>query len=502
MTLSPRHTSRRAAVTLIEFLLLTVFLLLGLAGGIEAYHRFGWLGLILGFPLSIITAWAVLYTFLCAASALLEGRLPRCHTGTCRGGFWDQEGDYDADFADDGLIYICRCHRQYRRVGRRFMERLPDGRLRPYLVFHPLRGWRADTGPVRAADGTEVDGTKASLGLDDRVCRALAALAYREQALTAFRAQALWVLDRTGPTGLLAEGHGSGEAFAFHFVCDGARWRVDQRGLFAQGSGAREDNVWGFARAYAVGDLHRRRRSVVKITTCDGRTLHTYDSTSGKLTTRRTATPLLVTRRPLRQFWMFGGSFHPHSFASLPPHHVSLWPQSPVVQGRPCCVFLTHGYKPRPLRPDDTHITAVWLCPELAFTPLRVDTMLYGIEGAIERTSTLAEDIRQIEQGVWLPMRTLSYRVVYVGDKAPRCAEASMMRFYSVGPWTPADAEMLATAEPAAMGKSPIGEPDERDWEKWGLPGMYEDLQEGFPPMPEELLVPPSKEEWLGWAEA
>lgn len=502
MALSPGRLPPRLAATLMECLCLTALLLLGIAGSGWAYHRFGWFGLILGFPLSIITAWAVLYALLCAASALFEGRLPRCHTGTCRGGFWDQEGDYDADFADDGLIYICRCHRQYRRVGRRFVERLPDGSLRPYLVFRPLRGWRADTGPVRAADGTELNGAKASVGLDDRVCRALAALANREQALTAFRAQALWVLDRTGPTGLLMEGRGSGEAFAFHFVCDGARWRVDQRGLFAQGSGARGDNVWGFARAYAVGDLHRRRRSVVKITTCDGKTLNTHDSTSGKLTTRRTATPLLVTRRPLRQFWLFGGSFRPHSFASLSPHHVSVWPQNPVVQGRSCRVLLIHSYASRPLRPDDPHITAVWLCPELAFTPLRVDTMLYGIEGAIERTSTLAEDIRQIEQGVWLPMRTLSYRVVYVGGKAPRCVEASMMRFYSVDPCTAADAGILAPAEPAAMGKSPIGEPEERDWEKWGLPQMYQDLQEGFPPMPEELLVPPSKEKWLGWAEA
>ena len=66
---------------------------------------------------------------------------PPCHTGSCKGGRrLGEEGDYEA-------VHRCQCGRDYvmRDGGKRFLERLPDGTFRPYMVHRSLRGWFPDS---------------------------------------------------------------------------------------------------------------------------------------------------------------------------------------------------------------------------------------------------------------------------------------------------------------------------------------------------------------------
>lgn len=525
MALSPVRFSPRLGATLMECLCLIALLLLGLAGSGWAYHRFGWPGMILGFPLTVVGAWVVLYTTLCACAALLEGRLPRCHSGTCRGGFWDHDGDYDADFTGGAVIYVCRCLRQYRRVGRRFMEHLPDGSLRPYLAFRPFRGWAPDTEPAegvgRPAVPAATEGhlrarhavapeTGAAQQPDEpahvaaqrrsahaTVNETLAALRSRERGIGSFTADALWVLDRTGPCGTLSEKSGSGEAFAFRFASERERWRVEQRGLFARSSGAREDNVWGFDKPYAQGELYPKGPRVVRVSVCDGATIGTYDSTSETVTVRRSANPRLVTRRPLRQFWLLGAGFAPQSFADLTPQDVLLSPDWDLVEGRPCRVLLTQPFEGRRPTPEDDHLLALWVCPELDDAPLQVADMTFGPGGAVCGTVALGREFIELRPRLWLPLQTVQYHLTYVGSEGPRCTQSEGMLFYRANGRPPEHG--LGTDPP--LGAVVQDEIASLRWVEGYVDEMCRDLHKGFPPLPEDMLQPPTKEEWLGWAE-
>ena len=77
-------------------------------------------------------------------------RYPSCHNGTCTGRRWPSlnyadRGDYTLTVVDGEAVLRCRCGREYvERPPGRFMERLPDGTLRPYMVHRNYRGWFPD----------------------------------------------------------------------------------------------------------------------------------------------------------------------------------------------------------------------------------------------------------------------------------------------------------------------------------------------------------------------
>jgi prepilin-type N-terminal cleavage/methylation domain-containing protein len=110
-------SARRAGFTLIELLACSVLLAVGLAVAVAGAKHYGWLGALIGFFVGFLGLLVILGLLITVAEALwLAGlRLPRCHSG-----------------------------RDYVRDGRRFMERLPDGTLSPYMVHRPLRGWSPD----------------------------------------------------------------------------------------------------------------------------------------------------------------------------------------------------------------------------------------------------------------------------------------------------------------------------------------------------------------------
>jgi hypothetical protein len=111
---------------------------------------FGWPGAVGGLVLGPI-AYVLLVTALLSVQDLLEREWPPvCHEGRCRGSFRRKPGDYEIvvvqDIADrqHHSLHRCRCGHYYEQLGKRFLERLPDGTLKPYMVHRPFRGWFPD----------------------------------------------------------------------------------------------------------------------------------------------------------------------------------------------------------------------------------------------------------------------------------------------------------------------------------------------------------------------
>ncbi|MGD2175544.1 MAG: hypothetical protein PVJ27_09080 [Candidatus Brocadiaceae bacterium] len=146
MALSP--TGRRTGVTLSEMLFCLVLVLGGLVGSYVGGLHFRWIGVLVGFPLGFLAAAVGLLLLVAIPESLwLAGPMyPPCHNGSCKGRRWPADiGDYDTVVVGEELVLRCRCGRDYDREGRRFMERLPDGTLKPYMVHRPFRGWFEDT---------------------------------------------------------------------------------------------------------------------------------------------------------------------------------------------------------------------------------------------------------------------------------------------------------------------------------------------------------------------
>jgi len=141
-------------VTLKELFGCLVLCVCGLVVSYFAGQHFGPLGYMIGFPLGFLgTALAlfgVVWSYLYLDQA--GPRVPACHAGRCRvpRGVLNNDdwGDYETAGRDqDGnLIIRCRCGREYVMAdgGSRFMERLPDGTLKPYMAHRPFRGWFPD----------------------------------------------------------------------------------------------------------------------------------------------------------------------------------------------------------------------------------------------------------------------------------------------------------------------------------------------------------------------
>ena len=126
--------------------------LCGLATTLVAGEKFGTLGYVLGFPaclLGLFVIGVIAGSLEAAYAYFARGWPPPCHTGKCSGAFsvWGgpDHGDYEVAVVNQDVFYRCQCGREYDRVGRRFMERLSDGTLKPYMVHRSFRGWFPDT---------------------------------------------------------------------------------------------------------------------------------------------------------------------------------------------------------------------------------------------------------------------------------------------------------------------------------------------------------------------
>ena len=130
--------SRQSGITLIEIAVLTVWLALGCAGAVWGSSRYGWVGGIAGFA-GGLAASAGLARFLAFMDRMLyrgSPPVPICRSGKCRAGDYQIRAVAGGDYA-----YFCRCDGRYRKKRRRFMELMPDGSLRPYMIWRPFRGW-------------------------------------------------------------------------------------------------------------------------------------------------------------------------------------------------------------------------------------------------------------------------------------------------------------------------------------------------------------------------
>lgn len=141
---------RGQGFTLIELLFCQVLIIGGLVGAWLGGQRYGWLGGALGFLAGFVATSLGLTAVIITAETLWLGgqAYPPCHSGLCRAPSpWQlsSSGGYDTVQVGDEWVLRCSCGRDYVRVGRRFMERLPDGTLKPYMVHRPFLGWRKDT---------------------------------------------------------------------------------------------------------------------------------------------------------------------------------------------------------------------------------------------------------------------------------------------------------------------------------------------------------------------
>jgi hypothetical protein len=120
-----------------------------IAGGFLALwagKRFGGIGVLLAFPVGFLGT-IVAETAFFGAAIYVQGWcllgipwLPPCRNGTCKAGDrFILPGDYEKI-----PRYDKKQQTEYAKTGRHFYEKLPDGTLKPYLVWRPFKGWHPD----------------------------------------------------------------------------------------------------------------------------------------------------------------------------------------------------------------------------------------------------------------------------------------------------------------------------------------------------------------------
>jgi len=112
-----------------------------------AGKHWGWPGVLIALPVGFFGLLGLLYVVFLALLHLERGWLPECESGRCRGDAATGTGDYDIVPDEDEWFYRCPCGHEYVKVGRRFMRRLPDGTLEPYMIWKLFRGFVHDTDP-------------------------------------------------------------------------------------------------------------------------------------------------------------------------------------------------------------------------------------------------------------------------------------------------------------------------------------------------------------------
>ena len=151
-----------------ELLVWIVLLSLAVAGLLPAVRlgqQHGWLAGVAAFALfclALVGCLFIVFGLLLVGEFVKRGgpRYPPCHTGECTGRHWpslgDRDlGDYERVWLGDDSVLRCKCGRDYltRDAGRRFMERLPDGNLKPYMVHKDYRGWAPDSDENGVSEG-------------------------------------------------------------------------------------------------------------------------------------------------------------------------------------------------------------------------------------------------------------------------------------------------------------------------------------------------------------
>jgi hypothetical protein len=141
---------RRAGATLIELLVLLALSAGGLMVAGYATNRFGWPGLLLGFPLGFFAAFFGLYA-LVLTWAVFEGLastgipyLPTCRNGKCKSGWLTDFGNYEPEpLGGQGVFFRCQCGDLYekRRKEKIVLLILLDCSAVRYMIWKPLRGW-------------------------------------------------------------------------------------------------------------------------------------------------------------------------------------------------------------------------------------------------------------------------------------------------------------------------------------------------------------------------
>jgi hypothetical protein len=127
-------------VTLIELIVFLINVAMGVAISCLAGGRYGLTGYIVGFPIGFVSLICVLAAMAWLDDMWRRGRpsFPVCRNGKCRA------GEYRYSQVEGRLVCRCQCGTEYKRAGRRFSEVLPDGSIRPYLVWRAFRGWYPD----------------------------------------------------------------------------------------------------------------------------------------------------------------------------------------------------------------------------------------------------------------------------------------------------------------------------------------------------------------------
>ena len=128
-------------VTLIEIIVVVVYLAIILSSTIYGAQTHGWLGLFFGLALSICVPIGIIALLSWFEKWLWVGvpSLPACRNGRCHA------EDYHVEFQGGDLIYICRCGLSFRKHQRRFFEEKEDGSQKPYLRWRSFRGWFPET---------------------------------------------------------------------------------------------------------------------------------------------------------------------------------------------------------------------------------------------------------------------------------------------------------------------------------------------------------------------
>jgi hypothetical protein len=125
-------------MTLIELFFLTLIITCGWFSGHYVSQRWGIKGWFMGVPVGVIVP------ILLTQAALKVYYRTRPNRPGCRRWKCTAAGYSTAQFTPEGAVFRCCCGDTCVRKGNRFVELLPDGSIRPYMIRAPFGDWRPD----------------------------------------------------------------------------------------------------------------------------------------------------------------------------------------------------------------------------------------------------------------------------------------------------------------------------------------------------------------------